>query len=67
MNKSKKFLVKKIIHEEIVNEDKLDEIIDQYKKDIESNTETTYAKKDGIPLISFQPNPPYKLEVQEVV
>lgn len=67
MNKSKKFLVKKIICEEIVDEDKLDKIIDQYKKDIESTTETTYAKKDGMPIISFQPKPPYKLEVQELV
>lgn len=66
MNKMKKFLVKKIIYEEIVDEDKLDEIIDQYKKDIESTTETKYAKKDGMPLINFQPKPPYKLEIQEL-
>lgn len=66
MNKSKKFLVKKIICEEIVDEDKLDKIIDQYKKDIESTTETTYAKKDGKPVIAFHPKLPYKLEIQEL-
>ena len=63
-DKSKKFLVKKIIYEEIVDEDKLKEIREQFIKDIPP---VQYAKRDGMAHIAFQPEPPYKLEIQELI
>jgi|GEM_PF-3683953 len=61
--KNKKYLVKKVIYEEIVDENKLKEIISEYNMQIKPKA---YAKKDGVNIMCFQPRPEYRLDIEEM-
>lgn len=61
--KNKEYLVKKIVYEEVVDEDGLKRLIDEYNMQIKP---TGYARKNGVNMISFQPRPSYWLDIEEI-
>lgn len=60
---SKKYLIKKI-YSDIVDEDEMLGIVKEYTLLVPQNPIYTYKNKK--PSIQFEPNAPYKLEIEQL-